>query len=108
MLRQGLARRYVEARTVGLMGSRVLRSLGEGREPGPEQSVIKLGWSLTTQRLGETLLDAAGSSGLAGGRYGDGAEAQRYLRVRASTIAAGTTEVMKNILAERVLGLPKK
>lgn len=108
VLRQELARRYVEARTVGLMGSRVLRTLGEGREPGPEQSVIKLGWSLTTQRLGETLLDAAGPCGLAGGRNGDGAEAQRYLRGRASTIAAGTTEVMKNILAERVLGLPRK
>ena len=108
VLRQELARRYVEARTIGLMGSRVMRALRAGQQPGPEQSVIKLGWSVTTQRLGETLLDAAGPAGLAGGRVGDGAEAARFLRGRASTIAAGTTEVMKNILAERVLGLPKK
>lgn len=107
VLRQELARRYVEARTVGLLGREVLRSLSAGEQPGPAQSVIKLGWSLTTQRLGETLLDAAGPSALAGGRHGDGAEAHRFLRSRASTIAAGTTEVMKNILAERVLGLPK-
>ena len=104
VLRQELARRYVEARTVGLLGRDVLRALSAGEQPGPAQSVIKLGWSLTTQRLGETLLDAAGPAAIAAG---DGPEVHRFLRGRASTIAAGTTEVMKNILAERVLGLPK-
>jgi alkylation response protein AidB-like acyl-CoA dehydrogenase len=101
--RQELARRYAEAHAVGLMGRRVLRALRSGDQPGAEQSVIKLGWSLATQRLGETLLATAGTGGLVGSP-----QTQRFLRTRASTIAAGTTEVMKNILAERVLGLPKK
>ncbi|MFE2985800.1 acyl-CoA dehydrogenase family protein [Streptomyces sp. NPDC059262] len=107
VLRQELARRYVESRTVGLLGASILRELESGHPPGPAESVIKLGWSLTTQRLSESLLTAAGPTALAGGANGDGAEVHRFLRGRASTIAAGTTEVMKNILAERVLGLPR-
>ncbi|AXI76180.1 acyl-CoA dehydrogenase family protein [Peterkaempfera bronchialis] len=101
--RQELARRYVEAHAVGLMGERMMRALRAGDQPGAMQSVIKFGWSLTTQRLGETLLDVAGTQGLLAGP-----ETHRFLESRAATIAAGTTEVMKNILAERVLGLPKK
>jgi alkylation response protein AidB-like acyl-CoA dehydrogenase len=76
-----------------------------GGHPGPEQSVIKLSWTLLTQRISETRLAVAGLAGLTGEVP---AAAASFLRSRASTIAGGTTEVMKNILAERVLGLPKE
>jgi 3-oxochol-4-en-24-oyl-CoA dehydrogenase len=103
--RAELVDRYVEARIVGLLGQRALAQLEAGAPPGPAQSVIKFAWSQATQRLSETSLAMEGAYGLVGGR--DGAAGTPFLRGRAATIAAGTTEVMRNILAERVLGLPK-
>jgi alkylation response protein AidB-like acyl-CoA dehydrogenase len=105
LARAELVDRYVEARLVGLLGQRALAQLDAGAPPGPAQSVIKLAWSKASQRLGETVLAGEGAYGLVGGR--DGTAAPVFLRSRSATIAAGTTEVMRNILAERVLGLPK-
>lgn len=105
LLRAQLVDRYIEARLVGLLGERALASLDVGARPGPEQSVIKFAWSQVNQRLGETLLDLEGADALLSGLE-SGAD-HRFLQSRAATIAAGTTEVMRNILAERVLGLPK-
>jgi alkylation response protein AidB-like acyl-CoA dehydrogenase len=104
-LRDELVGRYLEARIVGLLGQRALGQLRAGEQPGPAQSVIKYAWSRASQRLGETVLDAEGAYGLVGGRTAE--SGHDFLRSRAATIAAGTTEVMRNILAERVLGLPK-
>lgn len=101
--RDEVVRRWMDARLTGLLGARALAALGEGGNPGAAQSVIKLAWSRSTAELGETLLRIQGSAGLLAG---DPA-VHRFLRSRAATIAAGTTEVMKNLLAEQVLGLPK-
>jgi alkylation response protein AidB-like acyl-CoA dehydrogenase len=103
MIRDELVTRWMEARLVGLMGGRALAALSEGQDPGAEQSIIKFGWSLATSRLGETLMDAAGADALLAANPA----AQRFLGSRASTIAAGTTEIVRNLVAERVLGLPK-
>jgi alkylation response protein AidB-like acyl-CoA dehydrogenase len=103
LLRDEVTRRWMDARLTGLLGARALAKLGAGGNPGPEQSVIKFAWSRATSELGETVMRAAGSGAL----LADGAGVHRFLRSRASTIAAGTTEVMKNLLAEQVLGLPK-
>ena len=103
LLRDEVVRRWIDARLTGLLGARALAGMGEGGRPGAEQSVIKFAWSRATADLGETLLRLQGSDGLLGG---DPA-VFRFLSSRSSTIAAGTTEVMKNLLAERVLGLPK-
>jgi len=73
--------------------------------PGPEQSLIKFAWSQASQRIGETELDAEGPYALLADHNPE--VTGNFLRGRSSTIAAGTTEVMRNILAERVLGLPK-
>jgi alkylation response protein AidB-like acyl-CoA dehydrogenase len=104
-LRDELVQRYVEARVLAMMGAESLAKAVAGGHPGPEQSVIKLSWSLLTQRLSETRLAVEGLAGLTGEVP---AAAGSFLGSRASTIAGGTTEVMKNILAERVLGLPKE
>ena len=104
-LRDELVQRYVEARVLGVMGANSLANAVAGGHPGPEQSVIKLSWSLLTQRLSATRLAVEGLPALTGQVP---AAAGSYLGARAATIAGGTTEVMKNILAERVLGLPKE
>jgi alkylation response protein AidB-like acyl-CoA dehydrogenase len=103
LLRDELVRRWMDARLTGLLGARALAALGEGGKPGAAQSVIKAAWSRTTSELGETMMAVAGEQAL----LADDPAAMRFLRSRASTIAAGTTEVMKNLLAEQVLGLPK-
>jgi alkylation response protein AidB-like acyl-CoA dehydrogenase len=103
LLRDELVRRWMDARLTGLLGARALAAMGDGGRPGAAQSVIKAAWSRTTAELGETLMAVAGQQAL----LAEDPAAMRFLRSRASTIAAGTTEVMKNLLAEQVLGLPK-
>lgn len=103
-LRAELVQTYVEARVLAMMGEISLANAVAGGHPGPEQSIIKLSWSLLTQRLSETRLALEGLDGLTG----HAAAASSFLGSRAATIAGGTTEVLKNILAERVLGLPKE
>ena len=102
--RQLLMRRYIDARLIGLVGRKILATLVQGGTPGPEQQVIKLAWSLGEQRLGEARATLAGPALMAGGAP---VAEHALLQSRASTIAAGTTEVMKNLIAERVLGLPR-
>ncbi|WP_127817778.1 acyl-CoA dehydrogenase family protein [Microbacterium sp. CPCC 204701] len=77
--------------------------------PGPESSVAKLTWSDANQALTKAALDA---QGLVGGL--DGADAWsngfwqgQRLRARANTIEGGSSEILKNVIAERVLGLPR-
>ena len=99
-----LVRRYVESRVLGFLGERSLAIAEVGGAPGPEQSLIKLSWSQLSQDLRATELSLKGLDGL---KDGSGSSVYGYLEARSSTIAGGTTEVMKNIVAERVLGLPK-
>jgi alkylation response protein AidB-like acyl-CoA dehydrogenase len=70
--------------------------------PGAEASVIKFAWSTMEQRVAETALDVMGIDGLSG------PWAERLAGSRSLTIAGGTTEVNKNIIGERVLGLPRE
>ena len=72
--------------------------------PGPEGSLMKLFWSELNQRMQETAVDLMGPMGLV---ENGGAWQYGFLRSRANTIEAGTSEVLRNIVAERVLGLPR-
>ena len=103
LLRDELVQRYVEGKIVGILGQRSLASIRATGQPGAEQSIIKLEWSLFGQRLARTRM-ALGGAGTVAADELDVATA--YLRARSATIAGGTTEIMKNILAQRVLGLP--
>ena len=99
-----LVRHFVEARIVAILGEALLSRVAAGEQPGSEQSVIKLVWSESGQRLAATKLDLAGVDAVSG-RAPEAADA--YLSARAMTIAAGTSPIVKNILSERVLGLPR-
>jgi alkylation response protein AidB-like acyl-CoA dehydrogenase len=94
--RQELAQRVIEARCLELLARRSLAA----RRPGPEGSVIKLAWSQAEQALAVTA--ATGAESML-----ERPATTALLSSRSLSIAGGTTEVNKNIIAERVLGLPK-
>jgi alkylation response protein AidB-like acyl-CoA dehydrogenase len=104
LVRQRIAQHTIEARALQLNGYRAVTAVKRSGIPGPEGSILKLMWSELNQRMTETAMDIAGP----GGQVGDG-DGWKYafLRSRANTIEAGTSEVLRNILAERVLGLPR-
>ena len=104
LVRQRIAQHAIEARALQLNGYRAVSSMKRNGIPGPEGSILKLMWSELNQRMTETAIDIAGPAGQVGG--GNGWKYQ-YLRSRANTIEAGTSEILRNILAERVLGLPR-
>jgi alkylation response protein AidB-like acyl-CoA dehydrogenase len=103
-----LVRQRVAKVKIGLEALRLgaLRSLSDQMKygaPGPEGSILKLEWGTVNQALTELATEIAGLDGL----RSDSEWAFRLLRARANSIEGGTSEVLKNIIAERVLGLPK-
>jgi alkylation response protein AidB-like acyl-CoA dehydrogenase len=102
-LRDKVAQEWIELQAVRLTAYRSLTKLLQTGIPGPEGSVLKLQWSEQNQRLTKLALEILGDGN------GDAREFWRYqqLRSRGNTIEAGTSEILRNIIAERVLGLPR-
>ena len=102
---------YVELRLLRLRNYRTLSQLGRGVEPGPDSSITKLVHSSMTRRLSSTALDILGDEAPlwpAGGRdLTAGSWQRQWLWSKAGSIAGGTDEVQRNIIAERLLGLPR-
>jgi alkylation response protein AidB-like acyl-CoA dehydrogenase len=111
-MRQRLARLYTDVKTFKLNTMRQMATLGQGHLPGPEGSLLKLHWSELNQRLVELAFELEGPySSLAPDSVDapfEGRWQYEYLRARGNTIEAGTSEVQRNIVAERVLGLPRE
>jgi alkylation response protein AidB-like acyl-CoA dehydrogenase len=107
----GLAQSFVDLRVLRLHNWRTLSRLGRGVEPGPETSWVKLAWSDMTQRLSAQGLALCGESApLWRGAHdvpGDGKWQRQWLWSGAASIAGGTSEVQKNIVSERILGMPR-
>jgi alkylation response protein AidB-like acyl-CoA dehydrogenase len=107
----GLAQSFVETRVLRLHNTRTLSRLAKGIEPGPETSWIKLAWSDMTQALSIRAVDLCGEAGplWRGAREvpADGKWQRQWLWSKAASIAGGTSEIQKNIVAERILGLPR-
>jgi len=110
-LRQRLAQAYVEVRLFRLHNLRTISRLAKGLDPGPEGSALKLYWSEMSQRLHDTAMAVLGDAAPlwrgASDNPGDGEWQRSWLYYQASSIFAGTNEIQRNILAERVLGLPR-
>lgn len=111
VVRDRLADLKVELEVMRLQGLRGLSASDAGSDPGVgAASIFKLVWANWHQRLGEVAMDVRGADGLAarGAPY-DLDEWQRlFLFSRADTIYGGSDEIQRNILAERVLGLPRE
>jgi alkylation response protein AidB-like acyl-CoA dehydrogenase len=94
---------HLKAEILRLTAYRGLTAIETYGQPGPEGSLTKWMWSDTNQQLTQFAADLLGPDALrAGDRW-----AYELLRARGNTIEGGTTEVLKNIVAERVLGLPR-
>ncbi len=111
VVRQRLAQAVIDTEVLRYANLRILTRLVRGEQPGPEGSASKLFFSETWQRLLELGLELQGPYATlwqgTGRAVADGWWQFRMLRSRGDTIAGGTSEIMKNILAERVLGLAK-
>jgi alkylation response protein AidB-like acyl-CoA dehydrogenase len=108
VLRQSLMRAYVGVKTVELNGLRTDAARRSGREPGPEASIFKLSNTEVARVIAGAASEILGASLVADtGEWGTYSWAQFVLGLPGMRIAAGTDEVMRNILGERVLGLPK-
>ncbi|MEW6256486.1 MAG: acyl-CoA dehydrogenase family protein [Pseudomonadota bacterium] len=108
-IRGRLARSYLDVHVLKLFARRMLETMGG--TPGPEGSYLKLFWSESHQRLLEIAMDILGPAARLGPQDSAAAEGRHwqrdYLWSRAETILAGTSEIQRNIIAERVLGLPR-
>jgi alkylation response protein AidB-like acyl-CoA dehydrogenase len=114
-LHDRLLRLWTDAEVARLAGERLRQQLAAG-QPGPEGSAAKLVFARLNQEISAFELELAGADGL---RYDDWSMRRpdradfygrgpgyRYLRARANSIEGGTSEILRNIIAERVLGLP--
>jgi alkylation response protein AidB-like acyl-CoA dehydrogenase len=94
---------HLRTEIVRLTAYRGLTAIEKYGQPGPEGSLTKWMWSDTNQRLTQLAVDLLGPRAL----RAEDPWAYELLRARGNSIEGGTTEVLKNIVAERVLGLPK-
>jgi alkylation response protein AidB-like acyl-CoA dehydrogenase len=100
LIRDRVAQEWIELQALKYTNYRSLTTLMQTGIPGPEGSVSKLHWSEQNQRLTKLAMEI-----LAG--EDDGYWGHQQLRSRGNTIEAGTSEILRNIIAERVLGLPR-
>jgi alkylation response protein AidB-like acyl-CoA dehydrogenase len=119
VVRAKMAKLYAELEVQRYAGLRVLSALNKGERPGPESSITKLSYTEFEKRYYDTALEILGPWGqmmtareefeeidTSSGEAGTWATA--FLWARAGTIYSGSSEIQKNIIGERVLGLPKE
>jgi alkylation response protein AidB-like acyl-CoA dehydrogenase len=103
LVRDRLAQLHIEAEVLRLNAYRGLSAIMRDGVPGPEGSLGKWQWAEVNQALTELAMDIRGPRAV----LHDDTWTFRFLRARANSIEGGTTEILKNIVAERVLGLPR-
>ncbi len=108
LVRQRIAEAWGGLKILEMNNDRLLTAVLQGHHPGPESSVNKLYWANWHRNFGELMMQSLGPDGLTMGPDGDfHPMARSFLNSRAETIYGGTNEIQRNIVAERVLGLPK-
>lgn len=124
IVRQKLGAIAADIEVLRYASLRILSRLEKGQRPGPEASIAKLHYSELDKRVQEVILDILGpygqqldnlpevlradGGGLPSGEDDAGAWSYPFVWSRAGTIYAGSSEIQKNIIGERVLGLPKE
>src|SRR5262249_6352984 len=110
--RQRLAQVWMDVELFRLHNARTLARLSRGKELGAESSLVKLFWAGMSQRLADTAVTVLGPDALltaddeqAVDRGGWG---HQLLASRATSIQGGTSETQRNIIGERLLGLPRE
>jgi alkylation response protein AidB-like acyl-CoA dehydrogenase len=106
--RQRVTEAWIGLRIMKLNNDRLLTAVSEGRHPGPESSVGKLFWANWHRDFGELMVECLGGAALTpeSGAVGQ-TMVRSFLSARAETIYGGANEIQRNILGERVLGLPR-
>ena len=111
-LARRLAQAYSEVKLFQLLNWRTLSRIERGAEPGPEGSVSKIYWSEMSQRLHTRAMDILGPAAPlwadAASNPSGGTWQRSWLYYQAASIFAGTNEIQRNVVAERVLGLPRE
>jgi len=110
--RQRIAARYIDVEIMRLHNFKMMTKLDRGEMPGPESSIVKLFWADLTQALHDAALELLGPHGIASRDEEWPAPTARwqwaFLWARAGSIAGGTSEIQRTILAQRLLGMPRK
>ena len=104
LVADALAQAYVELGVLRLHNLRTLTRLGRGEEPGPESSWVKLAWTSMTQHMAEAGLLVTGRDASSSR---SGPWSRQWLWSKAAGIAGGTSQVQRDIIAGRILGLPR-
>jgi alkylation response protein AidB-like acyl-CoA dehydrogenase len=111
-LRDRIARAYTHIEYTRLLNHRALSKVLKGEKTWPEVQIAKLQWSYLAQTLAELAVDLLGPAGLlakGGPDAVDGGSWNRlYVFQRYTSIGAGTTEVQKNVIADRAIGMPRR
>jgi alkylation response protein AidB-like acyl-CoA dehydrogenase len=110
LVRQRLAQSYIEVEILKLAGYRSLTQLLRTGHPGVESSIEKVLGSEIDQRLQEVAMEVFGPASQVeegGHAIEDGARRRAYLYARSETIMGGTSEIQRNLIAQRILGLPR-
>jgi alkylation response protein AidB-like acyl-CoA dehydrogenase len=111
VFRQKLAQLYLETEIMRFMNLDMLTRVGRGETPGAETSIVKTFWADLSQAIGDAGVELLRERGLLlrGSRHAvaAGRFVQHLMFSRAATIAGGTSEIQRNIVAQRLLGLPR-
>ena len=111
VMRQKIAQLWIDTECLKYTGARAITKLLKGELPGPEASAGKIGWVETHQKLQELAMEIQGPYSQLGPGTDWAVEGglwqHTFLRSRANSIEGGTTEIQRNIIGERVLGLPR-
>jgi len=108
--RQGLMDSYIAGWTLAMVAQQSRARAAAGQAPGPESSITKVAKASSNQRLQELAMSLRGADATAW-EPGDADAAdwvEQFLRTRANSIEGGTSEIQRNIIGERVLGLPRE
>jgi alkylation response protein AidB-like acyl-CoA dehydrogenase len=107
-VRQRLAQSWIDVEIFRLHNARTLERLGRGEPLGPETSLVKLYWAGISQRLFQTATDVLGPEVLVTDTGAGNQWVHGLLASRANSIMGGTSEIQRNVVGERVLGLPRE